>query len=69
MEHQTTHAAENDQRNDSILIWVNGTLRKRSEAVISVYDSGFMLGDGVWEGLRLYDGVWAFVDEHFDRLF
>ena len=41
----------------------------KAEATVSVYDSGFMLGDGVWEGLRLYDGTWAFRDEHLDRLF
>jgi len=69
MGHQTTHAAEEDARNESILIWLNGVLKPRTEALVSVYDSGFMLGDGVWEGLRLYDGRWAFLDEHLDRLF
>ena len=68
-EHQTTHAAQEDARNEDILIWVNGQLLPKSEAMVSVYDSGFMLGDGVWEGMRLYDGVWAFIDEHLDRLF
>jgi branched-chain amino acid aminotransferase len=65
----TTHQAEEDARNADILIYVNGELKPRSEALVSVYDSGFMLGDGVWEGLRLYDGIWSFVDEHLDRLF
>ena len=65
----TTHSAEDDPRNQSILIWVNGTLKPRAEATVSVYDSGFMLGDGVWEGMRLYNGTWAFMDEHMDRLF
>ncbi len=65
----TTHTAEDDPRNQDILIWVNGTLKPRAEATVSVYDSGFMLGDGVWEGMRLYDGTWAFMDEHIDRLF
>ncbi|MBY6049288.1 D-amino acid aminotransferase [Vannielia litorea] len=65
----TTHTAEDDQRNESLLIWLNGELKPRAEALVSVYDSGFMLGDGVWEGLRLYDGRWTFVDEHMDRLF
>ncbi|EPX84136.1 Branched-chain amino acid aminotransferase/4-amino-4-deoxychorismate lyase [Rubellimicrobium thermophilum DSM 16684] len=65
----STHQAEEDPRNASILIWVNGRLLPRAEAVVSVYDSGFMLGDGVWEGLRLHDGRWAFLDEHLDRLF
>ncbi len=69
MDRVTTHQAEEDARNEAILIWVDGRLRPRAEAVVSVYDSGFMLGDGVWEGLRLYDGRWAFLDEHLDRLF
>ncbi|MBS0565461.1 MAG: D-amino acid aminotransferase [Proteobacteria bacterium] len=68
-DHVSTHASEDDVRNDSILIHVDGRLVPRREAVVSVYDSGFMLGDGVWEGIRLYDGRWAFVDEHIDRLF
>jgi branched-chain amino acid aminotransferase len=65
----TTHQAEEDARNDSILIYVDGKIVPKTQATVSVYDSGFMLGDGVWEGLRLYDGKWAFVDEHIDRLF
>jgi len=66
---QTTHAAQEDARNETIRIWLNGRILPRAEAMVSVYDSGFMLGDGVWEGLRLYDGTWAFADEHLDRLF
>ena len=65
----TTHQAENDARNEDILIYVDGTIVPKAQATVSVYDSGFMLGDGVWEGLRLYDGKWAFMDEHIDRLF
>jgi branched-chain amino acid aminotransferase len=65
----TTHAAEEDVRNQDIRIWVNGDIVHRDEAKVSVYDSGFMLGDGMWEGMRLYDGVWAYFDEHMDRLF
>ena len=65
----TTHQAEDDARNERILIYVNGKLAPKAQATVSVYDSGFMLGDGVWEGLRLYNGRWAFVDEHIDRLF
>ena len=65
----STHQAAEDARNEDILIWVNGALKPRAEATVSVYDSGFMLGDGVWEGLRLYNGEWAFLDEHLDRLF
>jgi len=65
----STHQAEDDARNESILIYVDGRILPRDQAVISVYDSGFMLGDGVWEGLRLYNGHWAFLGEHMDRLF
>ncbi len=68
-DHQTTHQAEDDARNETIQIWLNGILVPRDQARVSVYDAGFMLGDGVWEGLRLYDGTWAFLDEHLDRLF
>jgi branched-chain amino acid aminotransferase len=58
-----------DPRNASILINVNGELKPRGEAVVSVFDSGFMLGDGVWEGLRIHRGKAAFLDRHLDRLF
>lgn len=68
-EHVSTHASEEDQRNEHILIYVDGRIVPKREATVSVYDSGFMLGDGVWEGVRLYDGRWAFLDEHIDRLF
>jgi len=68
-EHVTTHQAQDDIRNQSILIYVDGKIVPRDQAVVSVYDSGFMLGDGVWEGMRLYNGKWAFLDEHMDRLF
>ncbi|MEX0367743.1 MAG: aminotransferase class IV, partial [Ruegeria sp.] len=65
----STHQAEDDARNEDILIYVDGRILPKVQATVSVYDSGFMLGDGVWEGLRLYDGHWAFLDEHIDRLF
>ena len=65
----STHQAAEDARNNNILIYVNGKIVPKSEAVVSVYDSGFMLGDGIWEGLRLYNGKWAFLNEHLDRLF
>jgi branched-chain amino acid aminotransferase len=68
-DHISTHQAEDDLRNESILIWVNGKIVPKSQAMVSVYDSGFMLGDGVWEGIRLYNGRWAFLDEHMERLF
>jgi branched-chain amino acid aminotransferase len=58
-----------DPRNASIKINVNGELKPRAEAVVSVFDSGFMLGDGVWEGLRVHQGRIAFLDRHLDRLF
>src|SRR6059058_1358199 len=58
-----------DPRNASILINVKGELRPRAEAVVSVFDSGFMLGDGVWEGLRVHQGKLAFLDRHLERLF
>ena len=50
-------------------IWIDGELLPEGEAKISVFDSGFVLGDGVWEGLRLYNGRWTFLEEHIDRLF
>lgn len=68
-DHVTTHQAHDDIRNQSIHIYVDGKIVPRKHAVVSVYDSGFMLGDGVWEGVRLYNGKWAFLDEHMDRLF
>jgi branched-chain amino acid aminotransferase len=58
-----------DPRNASILINVNGEMKPRAEAVVSVFDSGFMLGDGVWEGLRVHKGQLGFLDRHLDRLF
>src|SRR5437764_5410667 len=58
-----------DPRNAKILINVNGELKPRAEAVVSVFDSGFMLGDGVWEGLRVQQGKLAFLGRHLDRLF
>ena len=68
-DHISTHQAEEDARNEAIFIYVNGRILPKAEAVVSVYDAGFMLGDGVWEGIRLYNGRWAFLDEHIDRLF
>lgn len=63
------HASIDDERNQNILIYINGELVPRAEAKVSVYDSGFMLGDGVWEGLRLHNGQFSFIDDHLDRLF
>ncbi len=58
-----------DPRNAAVLININGELKPRAEAVVSVFDSGFMLGDGVWEGLRVHNGRIAFLDRHLERLF
>lgn len=64
-----THDYVDDPRNDDILIYVNGSLVPRARAVVSVFDAGFILGDGVWEGLRVAGGHPAFLDQHLDRLF
>ncbi|NUR08553.1 MAG: aminotransferase class IV [Nocardioidaceae bacterium] len=64
-----THDHADDPRNAEILVWVNGDLLPRDRAVVSVFDSGFVLGDGVWEGLRVRGGHPAFVDLHLDRLY
>lgn len=68
-ENLSTHSAKDDIRNRDIKIYVNGELVHRDDAKVSVYDSGFMLGDGMWEGMRLYNGKWAFFHDHMDRLF
>jgi branched-chain amino acid aminotransferase len=65
----STHDSAEDPRNERVLIYVDGVLYPRDEAKVSVYDSGFMMGDGVWEGLRLYDGRVAFLADHLDRLY
>ena len=67
--HPRTHESEEDARNQDILIYIDGALIHRDDAKVSVYDSGFMLGDGMWEGMRMYNGKWAFFEEHMDRLF
>lgn len=64
-----THEYEDDPRNATILININGQLVPRAEAMVSVFDSGFILGDGVWEGLRVHKGKIAFLGEHLDRLY
>ena len=63
------HDFHDDVRNADIRIWVNGRLKPRAEATVSVFDSGFVLGDGVWEGLRVVAGQPAFLDAHLDRLY
>lgn len=66
---QTTHDAVPDPRNADVLIYINGDLVPRAEAKVSVFDSGFLVGDGVWESVRLHEGVFVFLDDHLDRLF
>lgn len=66
---QSVHEFHDDPRNADIRIWINGRLLPRAEAMVSVFDSGFVLGDGVWEGLRVVGGQPVFLDEHLDRLF
>ena len=63
-----THDHADDPRNAEVLVWVNGELLPRDRAVVSVFDSGFVLGDGVWEGLRVSGGHPAFLEKHLDRL-
>ena len=58
-----------DPRNDTALIYLNGALVPRGEAMVSIFDAGFSMGDGVWEGLRLHKGALLFLDAHLDRLF
>jgi branched-chain amino acid aminotransferase len=64
-----THDHVEDDRNADVLVYVNGRLTPRAEAVVSVFDAGFVLGDGVWEGLRVHRGHPLFLDRHLDRLY
>ncbi len=64
-----THEYQDDPRNATILIDINGELLPREKAMVSVFDSGFVLGDGVWEGLRVHNGKIAFLGEHLERLY
>ena len=64
-----THEYIEDERNQNILININGELYPRAQATVSVFDSGFILGDGVWEGLRLHHGVVVFLKDHLRRLY
>ena len=65
----TTHDFEEDLRNSEILVYVNGKFLPRQDATISVFDSGFLLGDGVWEGIRYHKGKFLFLRRHLERLF
>jgi branched-chain amino acid aminotransferase len=58
-----------DPRNESVRVWLNGSLVSRGEARVSIFDAGFVLGDGVWEGVRLHRGGLLFFDAHLDRLY
>ena len=63
-----THNAEADARNENVWISINGDFFQRDEAKISVFDSGYLVGDGVWEGIRLHHGKLVFIDDHLKRL-
>lgn len=72
MQDQTKYSAQSyaaDPRNDSVKVYVNGEFCPRNEASVSVFDAGFALGDGVWEGMRLINGKLLAIDEHIDRLY
>ena len=58
-----------DPRNETVLVNLNGRMVPRSQATVSIFDGGFVLGDGVWEGIRLHNGALLFEDAHLDRLF
>ena len=65
----STHSFIVNPKNEVILININGNFFKRNEAKISVFDSGFLLGDGVWEGIRFHQSVLVYIEEHLDRLY
>ena len=65
----STHDYLNDKRNENIQVYVNGEFYHRTKANISVMDSGFLLGDGVWEGIRLYKKTLIHIDDHLSRLY
>ncbi len=65
----SSHAHGSDPRNETILIDINGQIYPRADAKVSVFDSGFILGDGIWEGLRVHKGKIAFLERHLDRLY
>ncbi len=66
---RTTHQALVDERNEHVSVFINGEFFPRAEAKVSVFDSGFLVGDGIWEGIRLHHGEFVFLDRHLDRLF
>jgi branched-chain amino acid aminotransferase len=66
---RSTHSAISDPRNADVLVYVDGEFIHRDEAAVSVFDSAFLIGDGIWEGLRYHDGRFLHLDRHLDRLF
>jgi branched-chain amino acid aminotransferase len=58
-----------DPRNETVVVYLNGAMTPRGQAMVSIFDAGFSMGDGVWEGLRLHRGALLFLDAHLDRLF
>jgi branched-chain amino acid aminotransferase len=66
---QSAQGYRKDPRNDNVLVYLNGAFVPRNEARVSIFDAGFVLGDGVWEGLRLVKGKLISLEEHMDRLF
>ena len=65
----SSHSYISNPKNENIYININGKLYSRNNAKISVFDSGFLLGDGVWEGIRLHNNQLVFIEDHLDRLF
>ena len=65
----SSHDSIKDKRNTKIKIYINGKFFKRNDAKISVFDSGFLLGDGVWSGIRYHNNKFLFLKEHLNRLF
>ena len=64
-----SHSYIDNPKNENVKIFINGELFERSKAKVSVFDSGFLLGDGLWEGMRLHNGHIAFVESHLKRLY
>ena len=63
----STHSAVHDPRNETIEIYINGEFLPRDEAKISVFDSGYLVGDGIWDGMRFHNGRFVHIERHLDR--